>query len=82
MCTILDMIEELDTICTGINDGKNMILHGMEVKLHSNGVKVKDGSGKTNIDGLYVIGDCSSHTRGNIQAASMGILCAKDIINN
>jgi uncharacterized FAD-dependent dehydrogenase len=25
MCTILDMIEELDTICTGINDGKNII---------------------------------------------------------
>lgn len=80
MCTILDMIEELDTICKGINDGKNMILHGMEVKLHSNGVKVKDGSGKTNIPGLYIIGDCSSHTRGNIQSASMGILCAEDII--
>ena len=82
MCTILDMIEELDNICEGINDGKNMIVHGMEVKLHSNGVKVKDGSGKTNIDGLYVIGDCSSHTRGNIQSASMGILCAKDIVNS
>lgn len=80
MCTILDMVEELDHICKGINDGKNMILHGMEVKLHSNGVKVKDGSGKTNIEGLYIIGDCSSHTRGNIQSASMGILCAKDII--
>ncbi len=80
MCTILDMIEELDTICEGINDGKNMILHGMEVKLHSNGVKVKDGSGKTNIPGLYIIGDCSSHTRGNIQSASMGILCAEDIL--
>jgi uncharacterized FAD-dependent dehydrogenase len=80
MCTILDMIEELDNICEGINDGQNMILHGMEVKLHSNGVKVKDGSGKTNINGLYVIGDCSSHTRGNIQAASMGILCAEDIV--
>lgn len=82
MCTILDMIEELDHICKGINDGQNMILHGMEVKLHSNGVKVKDGSGKTNIEGLYIIGDCSSHTRGNIQSASMGILCARDIINN
>lgn len=80
MCTILDMIEELDHICKGINDGENMILHGMEVKLHSNGVKVEDGSGKTNIEGLYIIGDCSSHTRGNIQAASMGILCAEDII--
>lgn len=80
MCTILDMIEELDSICPGINDGKNMILHGMEVKLHSNGVKVKDGSGKTNIEGLYIIGDCSSHTRGNIQSATMGILCAEDIL--
>ena len=80
MCTILDMIEELNSVCEGINDGKNMILHGMEVKLHSNGVKVKDGSGKTNMEGLYIIGDCSSHTRGNIQSASMGILCARDII--
>ena len=68
-------------ICKGINDGQNMILHGMEVKLHLNGVKVKDGSGKTNINGLYIIGDCSSHPRGNIQSASMGILCAKDIVN-
>ena len=80
MCTIIDMIEELDNVCPGINDGKNMILHGMEVKLHSNGVKVKDGSGKTNIEGLYIIGDCSSHTRGNIQSAGMGILCAEDIL--
>ena len=40
------------------------------------------GSGKTNIDGLYAIGDCSSHTRVNIQSASMGILCAKDIVNS
>lgn len=80
MCTILDMIEELDSICPGISDGKNMIIHGMEVKLHSNGVKVKDGSGKTSMDGLYIIGDCSSHTRGNIQSATMGILCAEDIL--
>ena len=56
-------------ICKGINDGQNMILYGMEVNLHSNGVKVKDGSGKTNINGLYIIGDCSSNTRGNIQSA-------------
>lgn len=80
MCTIIDMIEELDNVCPGISDGKNMILHGMEVKLHSNGVKVKDGSGKTSLEGLYIIGDCSSHTRGNIQSAGMGILCAEDII--
>lgn len=80
LTTIIEMIYSLDEITPGIARGNNTILHGLEVKLHSNGVKVENGNGKTSVKNLYTIGDMTSLTRGIVQSASMGILCSKNIL--
>lgn len=78
--TIIEMIYALDEYVPGIAQGNNTILHGVEVKLHSNGIKVENGNGKTSVENLYAIGDCTSLTRGVVQSAIMGLLCSKDIL--
>lgn len=81
LTTIVEMIYEMDKIVPGIAQGNNTILHGIECKLHSNGIKVENGNGKTSVENLYALGDVTSLTRGVIQAGIMGILCAKDLLN-
>ena len=78
--TIIEMIYALDEYVPGIAQGNNTILHGVEVKLHSNGVKVENGNGKTSVENLYALGDCTSLTRGIIQSGCMSILCVEDIL--
>lgn len=78
MIDILEAIKELDIICRGLN-GDNTLLYGLEAKFHSNKVDV-DKYGRTSIEGLYCLGDCSGYTRGITSASSMGILCAEDIM--
>ena len=79
LVTILEFIEELDTVAPGIN-GDNTLLYSMEVKLHSNKVLI-DKYGKSSNKDIYFIGDCSGYVRGLTTACSHGILCAEDIIN-
>jgi uncharacterized FAD-dependent dehydrogenase len=78
--TIIEMIYALDEYVPGIAQGNNTILHGVEVKLHSNGIKVENGNGKTSVNNLYALGDVTSLTRGVIQAGIMSLLCVKDIL--
>ena len=80
LVTILEFIEELDTVAPGIN-GDNTLLYSMEVKLHSNKVLI-DKYGKSSNEDIYFIGDCSGYVRGLTTACSHGILCAEDIIKN
>ena len=80
MVDILEAIEELDKICPGIN-GDNTLLYGLEAKFHANRVII-DKYGKTSNENIYCIGDCSGMCRGLTTAASMGILCAEDILKN
>ena len=78
--TIIEMIYALDEYVPGIAQGNNTILHGVEVKLHSNGIKVENGNGKTSVENLYALGDVTSITRGIVQSASMGLLCATSLL--
>ena len=80
LTTIIEMIYALDELTPGIAYGNNTILHGIECKLHSNGIAVENGNGKTSVNNLYALGDMTSLTRGIVQSASMGILCSKDIL--
>lgn len=80
--TIIEMIYALDEYVPGIAQGNNTILHGVEVKLHSNGIKVENGNGKTSVGNLYALGDCTSLTRGVIQSGIMGILCAASLLED
>ena len=78
LVTILEFIEELDTVAPGIN-GDNTLLYSMEVKLHSNRVLI-DKYGKSSNKDIYFIGDCSGWVRGLTTACSHGILCAENIL--
>lgn len=80
--TIIEMIYALDELTPGIAQNNNTILHGIECKLHSNGIVVENGNGKTSVNNLYALGDMTSLTRGIVQSASMGILCSKDILKD
>lgn len=80
MVDILEAIKELDKICPGI-DGDNTLLYGLEAKFHANKVVI-DKHGKTSNENVYCIGDCSGMCRGLTTAASMGILCAEDVLKH
>lgn len=80
MTTILEFIEELDKIASGIN-GDDTLLYGMEAKFHSNKVVINKYGQSSNPD-IYFIGDCSGWCRGLTTASSMGIACAENILKN
>lgn len=80
LVTILEFIEELDKIVQGIN-GENTLLYYPEIKMHSNKILI-DKYGKTSVDDIYCIGDCSGMCRGLTTSISMGILCAENILKN
>ena len=78
LVTILEFLEELNKIAVGIN-GDNTLLYYPELKLHSNKVII-DKYGRTSVEGVYCIGDCSGMCRGLTTAFSMGIACAENIL--
>ena len=78
LTTILEFIEELDTIAPGIN-GDNTLLYGLEAKLTSNKVLI-DKYGKSSNKNIYFIGDASGWNRGLTSAAGMGLLMVDDIL--
>ena len=78
LVALLETLEALDKVCPGIN-GDSTILYGVEVKFYSTKVKVNNNL-KTNIDGVYAIGDGAGITRGLIQASISGVIAARDIL--
>jgi len=80
IAAISEMIEALDKVIPGINNGNNALLYGVEAKFYSRRVALKKNL-ETSVDNLYVIGDGSGYTRGILQSAMMGVIVAKDIIN-
>ena len=79
MVDIIEMIEALDKIAPGIANDETL-LYGIEVKFYSNKVII-DKECRTNINGLYAIGDSSSWTRGLSLASAMGLYVGDCIIN-
>lgn len=75
---ILEGLEELDKVITGVNKDYNLI-YAPEIK-PSCVVNLIKGV-KTDVPNLYVCGDFSGHTRGISQAMAMGIMVGKDILN-
>lgn len=75
---ILEAIETLDKLAPGVN-GDNTLLYAPEAKFHANKVVI-DKNCMSSVENLYCLGDSSGWTRGLTSAASMGIICAKDIL--
>ena len=74
---IIEMIYALDKIAPGTaND--DTLLYGVEVKFYNMEVEI-DNNLQTELEGLYVIGDCSGVTHSLSHASASGIYAARHI---
>jgi hypothetical protein len=76
---INEMLQALGRFIPGLDDGNNVLLYGIEVKLYSKRVVFEDGF-ETKARRLCVVGDGSGITRGLLQSTIMGIKAARDLI--
>ncbi len=76
---IVEFIEALNIIMPGINMN-DTLLYGVEIKLYSLRLELKDTLETPTIQNLYMAGDGAGVSRGIIQAASSGVVAARSII--
>lgn len=74
---IMEMLSAMDKLVPGI-DGYDTLLYGVEVKFYSSRLPL-DAELKTEITGLYAIGDGAGITRGLVQASAAGVVAARSI---
>jgi len=79
LTSIIESLAAFDKLAPGLYS-QNTLLYGVEVKFYSSKVKV-DEQFRTNVDGLYAIGDGAGITRGLMQASVTGVRVARDIID-
>lgn len=77
LTSIVEALKAFDNLAPGLYS-KNTLLYGVEVKFYSSKVLV-DNEFKTNVDGLYCIGDGAGVTRGLMQASATGLSVAETI---
>ena len=74
---IINFIQAMDKVVPGFAS-KETLLYGPEIKFYSNKVTM-DETLKTNISGLFCLGDSSGWTRGLMMASVMGVLMARKL---
>jgi uncharacterized protein len=74
---LMEMLVCLDRLAPGVSSA-HTLLYGLEVKFYSNRIRL-DQDLKSQLSGLYVIGDGAGITRGLIQASCSGIIAARSI---
>lgn len=74
---IINFIQAMDKVVPGFAS-KETLLYGPEIKFYSNKVTM-DETLKTNIPGLFCLGDSSGWTRGLMMASVMGVLMARKL---
>jgi uncharacterized protein len=79
MRDILDMLETLEKLAPGVN-ARDTLLYGAEVKFYS-ARPTLDAGLRTQIGGLYAVGDGAGITRGLVQASASGVLAARSILD-
>lgn len=80
LSNILEMIEAMDKIAPGLAS-RDTLLYGVETKFYSARLKL-DSSLRTEINGLYAIGDGAGITRSLVQASISGVVAARSISNH
>jgi len=75
---IIEFLEAMEPLAPGIS-GPSTLLYGVEVKFYSSRLQVDPGM-RTQVEGLYAIGDGAGITRGLIQASASGVLAARAIL--
>ncbi len=80
MTNIINFIQAVDEVVPGFA-GYETLLYSPELKFYSNKIKM-DAKLNTSICGLHCLGDSSGWTRGLMMASVMGVLMARNILNN
>ena len=75
---IIEFLEAMESLVPGIT-GNGTLLYGVEIKLYSARVDVKNNLETKAVSGLYTIGDGSGITRSLMQASVSGVIAARDI---
>jgi uncharacterized protein len=75
---ILETLQALDRLIPGIW-GNNILLYGVEIKLYSSRLKVKNNL-ETKIKDLFVAGDGAGLTRGLAHASVSGLVIGRSIL--
>lgn len=80
---VMDIIEFLDAlnyIMPGVNQN-DTLLYGIEIKLYSLWLELKNDLSVPTLNGLWMAGDGVGVSRGIVQAAASGIVAAKSIVS-
>ena len=77
MVNIIHFIQAVDQVVPGFAS-EETLLYSPELKFYSNRVKM-DRNFRTNIEGLYCLGDSSGWTRGLMMASVMGVLMGRNL---
>lgn len=77
MTNILGFMQAVDHVVPGFA-AMETLLYSPELKFYSNRVKMEPNL-RTNIDGLYCLGDSSGWTRGLMMASVMGVLMGREL---
>jgi uncharacterized protein len=75
---IIEFLEAMEPLAPGIS-GPSTLLYGVEVKFYSSRLEVSKEL-RTQIEGLYAIGDGAGITRGLIQASASGVIAARAVL--
>ena len=78
MTNIINFIQAVDTVVPGFA-APETLLYSPELKFYSNRVKM-DETFRTNVAGLYCLGDSSGWTRGLMMASVMGVLMGRRLV--
>ena len=78
MVNIVNFIQAVDAVVPGFA-ATETLLYSPELKFYSNRVKM-DSNFRTNIGGLYCLGDSSGWTRGLMMASVMGTLMGRQLV--
>lgn len=77
---ICECLDALDQAMPGVASD-HTLLYGIEAKFYSARPRLTNGL-KTDIDGLWAVGDGAGVTRGLIQASVSGVVAARDLLNS
>ena len=75
MINIINFIQAMDEVVPGFASAETL-LYSPELKFYSNRIKM-DANLRTNVQGLYCLGDSSGWTRGLMMASVMGVLMGR-----
>ncbi len=77
MVNIINFIQAVDEVVPGFA-ARETLLYSPELKFYSNKVKM-DEDFKTNVKGLFCLGDSSGWTRGLMMASAMGVMMGRKL---